>query len=254
MSTATPATRATVLVLNSGSSSLKYQLVDPATGTALAVGLMERIGQDTGLVKHEAGPRVAKRELPIPDHAAALTIALDLFEEVGPSLADANIVAVGHRVVQGGPLFDAPVVVDDAALSKIEGLSPLAPLHNPANATGIAVGRRLLPDVPHVAVFDTGFFHALPAASATYALAKDVAEKFSVRRYGAHGTSHEFVSKAVAELLGRPLEDLNQIVLHLGNGASASAIKGGSPIDTSMGLTPSRGSSWAPGPVTSTRP
>lgn len=231
----------TVLVVNSGSSSIKYQLVDPAAGRAVASGLVERIGEKTGAVKHKHGDETTTRQQPIADHEEGMRIVLDLFDEVGPSLHDAHVVAVGHRVVQGGSVFDGPALIDDEVVAQIDALSPLAPLHNPAHITGIRVARQLLPDVPHVAVFDTAFFRTLPPESSTYAIDAKVAAAHQVRRYGAHGTSHQFVSREVARFLDRPLEDLNQIVLHLGNGASASAVAGGHAVDTSMGLTPLEG-------------
>lgn len=230
-----------VLVLNSGSSSLKYQLVDAAAGHALASGIVDRVGDDVSGVRHEVDGVRTERQLPIADHAAALEVVLGLFAELGPQLADAGIVAVGHRVVHGGTRFLSAVVIDDAVEADIEALSPLAPLHNPANLTGIRVARRLLPDVPHVAVCDTSFFATLPEATATYALEEEVARAHQVRRYGAHGTSHRFVAEEVASFLGRDQRELNQIILHLGNGASASAVRGGHAIDTSMGLTPLEG-------------
>ncbi|MBD7918380.1 acetate kinase [Cellulomonas sp. Sa3CUA2] len=243
MSTSTPSDqpRASVLVINSGSSSIKYQLVTPDDGRAVASGLVEQIGESTGAVKHVAHGVTTRRELPVPDHAEGLRIVLGLFEEIGPDLASAHVVAVGHRVVQGGARFDGPALVDAKVERDIDELSPLAPLHNPANLTGIRVAQALLPDVPHVAVFDTAFFHHLPAAAATYAIDTEVATKYRVRRYGAHGTSHQYVSDKVARVLGRPLEELNQIVLHLGNGASASAVRGGVAVETSMGMTPLEG-------------
>ncbi|MCC2335899.1 acetate kinase [Cellulomonas wangsupingiae] len=236
-----PQHRATVLVVNSGSSSIKYQLVDPDSGDAVASGLVERIGEDTGAVKHVAHGVTTRREVPVPDHAEGLRIVLGLFDEIGPDLATSNVVAVGHRVVQGGALFDGPALVDAEVERKIEQLAPLAPLHNPANLTGIRVAQALLPDVPHVVVFDTAFFRTLPDAAATYAIDAQVAADHQVRRYGAHGTSHQYVSQQVAQLLGRPVSELNQIVLHLGNGASASAVRGGVAVETSMGLTPLEG-------------
>lgn len=231
----------TVLVINSGSSSIKYQLVDPAAGTALASGLVERIGERTGRVVHKHGAQTTERETTVADHGDGLRIVTGLFDEVGPSLAEAHVVAVGHRVVMGGRYYDGPVRVDEDVLATIERLSPLAPLHNPANLTGIRVARELFPDVPHVAVFDTAFFRNLPDDAATYALDREVAEQYSVRRYGAHGTSHQYVSTRAAEILGRDLAELRTVVLHLGNGASASAVKGGHAVDTSMGLTPLEG-------------
>ncbi|GAB2452596.1 acetate/propionate family kinase [Xylanimonas ulmi] len=228
----------TVLVLNSGSSSLKYQLVNPDTGEALAVGLVEKIGEPLGVLTHEVGEAETMRELPIPDHGEALRLVLGLFDEVGPSLDAAGVVAVGHRVVHGGTAYSHPTVVDDDVVAGIEALIPLAPLHNPANVTGIKVARELL-DVPHVAVFDTAFFASLPESAYTYAIDAAVAKEHQIRRYGFHGTSHEYVSQRVAQVLGR--DDLKQIVLHLGNGASASAVASGVAVDTSMGLTPLEG-------------
>jgi acetate kinase len=164
-----------------------------------------------------------------------------IFDEIGPQLARDGLVAVGHRVVHGGPDLYQPTAVDDALIAKLEELSSLAPLHNPPAVLGIRVARKVLPSLPHVAVFDTAFFHDLPPAAATYAIDRDIAERWHIRRYGFHGTSHQYVSEQAAAFLGRPLAELNQIVLHLGNGASASAIVGGRPVDTSMGLTPMEG-------------
>lgn len=230
-----------VLVLNSGSSSLKYQLVNPVGGEAIAAGTVERIGEPAGTVTHTYAGNTTRRELEVPDHGEALRLALGMFDEIGPRLAEAGIYAVGHRVVHGGAEFSGPVVVDDEIVDRIEALVPLAPLHNPANVQGIRVARDLLDDVPHVAVFDTAFFQALPAEAYTYAIDREVARDHDVRRYGFHGTSHQYVAGKVARVLGRRVEDLNTIVLHLGNGASASAVRGGVPIDTSMGLTPLEG-------------
>ncbi|MFP5577171.1 MAG: acetate/propionate family kinase [Acidimicrobiia bacterium] len=231
----------TVLVLNSGSSSLKYQLVDPDDGRRLASGLADRIGEDGGSIEHHVGAGITHREGTLRSHREALRAVVELFDERGPALSDAGIVAVGHRVVMGGREFAGPARIDDHVLATIERLSPLAPLHNPANLAGIEVARQLLPDVVHVAVFDTAFFHDLPDVAATYALDREVADRHGIRRYGFHGTSHQYVSRAAAAFLGRDLADLRQIVLHLGNGASASAIDGGRAVDTSMGLTPLEG-------------
>lgn len=231
----------TVLVLNSGSSSIKYQLVDPETGTRLATGLVERIGEGDAVLEHTVDGRTTERHADLADHRQALAAVIGGFDELGPALADAGIVAVGHRVVMGGRRFDGPVVIDADVRTTVERLSPLAPLHNPPNLAGIDVARELLPDVPHVAVFDTAFFHDLPPAAATYALDREVAAEHAIRRYGFHGTSHEYVAHRTAEVLGRDISQLRQIVLHLGNGASASAVLGGRPVDTSMGLTPLEG-------------
>ncbi len=228
-----------VLVINSGSSSIKYQLVDPETGDAIAKGIVERIGDSMGIVRHVHGESVTEEEIPVADHTVGMREVLRLFDAEGPTLAEAGIVAVGHRIVQGGRHFDGPALITDEVRDLIEELCPLAPLHNPAHLKGIDVARELMPDVPHVAVFDTAFFQQLPDRSALYALETETAKKYSVRRYGAHGTSHQFVSQEISTMLGR--DDLKQIVLHLGNGASVSAVKNGHPIDTSMGLTPLEG-------------
>jgi len=232
-------THRTVLVINSGSSSIKYQLVDPDTGEALASGLVERIGEGRGSLTHNYDGKKVTEDDPVPNHGAGLRRVIELCNEVGPNLSEAGIVAVGHRVVQGGAYFDSATVIDDDVVERITELIPLGPLHNPANLKGIEVARELLPDVPHVAVFDTAFFRGLPKAAATYALDREIARKYQIRRYGAHGTSHQFVSRLVSDHLGR--NDLKQIVLHLGNGASASAVVAGHAVDTSMGLTPLEG-------------
>ncbi|OBE93473.1 acetate kinase [Mycolicibacterium elephantis] len=232
----------TVLVVNSGSSSLKCQLIDPDSGASLADGTVERIGEDSALAGVTVGDREARRDGPaIADHEEALRTAFDLLDEAGASLDTVNLVAVGHRAVHGGRSFYEPTPVPDELIAKMRELAPLAPLHNPPSVLGMEVARKLLPDLPHIAVFDTGFFHDLPAAAATYAIDRNVSEKWHIRRYGFHGTSHKYVSEQAAVFLDAPLTSLNQIVLHLGNGASASAIAGGRPVDTSMGLTPLEG-------------
>lgn len=230
----------TVLVLNSGSSSVKFQLVEPDTGRALADGIVERIGEESSSASLTFGEREVTRDDPVADHDAALRTAFDLFDEAGADLGT-GLVAVGHRVVHGGPELYRPTVIDDALIGKLEKLAPLAPLHNPPAVLGIRVARKALPDLPHVAVFDTAYFHDLPAAAATYAIDRDIAEQWHIRRYGFHGTSHRYVSEQAALFLDAPLSSLSQLVLHLGNGASASAILGGRPVDTSMGLTPMEG-------------
>jgi acetate kinase len=216
----------TVLVLNPGSSSLKYQLIQPDSGRSVDHGVIERIGEPSS---------------PVADYDLALRMAFDQLSSAGIDLKACGLVAVGYRVVHGGITFYRPTVIDDAVITEIKSVSVLAPLHNPPAVLGIEVARMLLPDVPHVAVFDTAFFHHLPPAAATYAIDRDLAKKWRIRRYGFHGTSHQYVSQQAAAFLGRPLEELNQIVLHLGNGASASAIAAGRPVDTSMGLTPLEG-------------
>jgi len=214
-----------VLVLNSGSSSVKYQLVDMADGTRPAVGLVERIGE----------PGAAA------DHAEALRqVAADL-DARGLGLDSPQLAAVGHRVVHGGTRFTEPTLITDEVIEEIEKLVPLAPLHNPANITGIRVARALRPDLPQVAVFDTAFHSTMPEAAYRYAIDRQTADAHQIRRYGFHGTSHAYVSRATAALLGKDPADTNVIVLHLGNGASASAVSGGVCLDTSMGLTPLEG-------------
>jgi acetate kinase len=216
---------APVLVLNAGSSSLKYQLVVPETAEVQARGIVERIGEPGS---------------PVADHAAAMqTMAKDL-GDAGVDLDTVGVRAVGHRVVHGGPDFTDPTIIDDKVLEEIKGLIPLAPLHNPGAVSGIEAARAEF-DVPHVAIFDTAFFSTLPAAAATYAIPSDLAQQYRIKRYGFHGTSHQYVSRAAAKLVGRDLDQLNQIVLHLGNGCSASAVRGGVAIETSMGLTPLQG-------------
>jgi acetate kinase len=230
-----------VLVVNAGSSSLKYSLVDGHTGEAPAAGSVERIGESKGRLKHSSGGDEHVTDRPYPDHEAALKAALDAFEEHGPSLSDAGIVAVGHRVVHGGERFSSPTLVDDEVVAAVEELVPLAPLHNPANLEGIAVARKLFPDVPQVMVFDTAFHHTIPEVAYTYAVPRKWREDYHIRRYGFHGTSYAYVSREAARLLDRPVEATNTIVLHLGNGASATAVRGGVSVDTSMGLTPLEG-------------
>ncbi|MFI1851213.1 acetate kinase [Streptomyces sp. NPDC020480] len=213
-----------VLVLNSGSSSVKYQLLDMADGSRLASGIVERIGEG-----------------PVADHSAALKQVAEELAGQGLGLDSPALAAVGHRVVHGGTRFTEPTLITDEVVEEIEKLVPLAPLHNPANVTGIKVARALRPDLPQVAVFDTAFHSTMPEEAARYAIDRATADRYGVRRYGFHGTSHAFVSRATAALLGRDVSDVNTIVLHLGNGASASAVRGGVCVDTSMGLTPLEG-------------
>jgi len=230
-----------VLVINSGSSSMKYQLIAATAGTALATGLIERIGEAEGSATHKSDGRVESFVGPIPDHGSALRIMQQLFEDAGRPLAGDALAAVGHRVVHGGLVFGDPVIVDDAVLQQIRAFARLAPLHQPANVRGIEQARVAFPGIPQVAVFDTAFFRDLPAAAATYAIDRTVAAENQIRRYGFHGTSHQYVSHLVPTVLGYNPADLKQIVLHLGNGASASAVRGGVAVETSMGLTPLEG-------------
>jgi acetate kinase len=230
-----------VLVINSGSSSIKYQLVDVEAEEAIATGLVERIGQENGVVTHTGPDGRTVLEQPIPDHEAGMDVVLRLFKEHGPVLEPSVLRAVGHRVVQGGDVFAGPALVDDEVYKAIEALSDLAPLHNPPNLAGIRAARHAFPDAPHVAVFDTSFHQSLPAAAYTYAIDRGVAAEYKIRRYGFHGTSHKFVAERTAEVIGKPLAEANIIVLHLGNGASATAVRGGKSVETSMGLTPLEG-------------
>jgi acetate kinase len=230
-----------VLVINAGSSSLKYSLVDAKSGDAAATGLVERIGEANSLHVHHGPDGEFRDEQAVPSHEAALRAAVEAFETQGPALGDANIVAVGHRVVHGGAQFGAPALVDDALIAAVTELVPLAPLHNPANLEGIEVARRLLPDLPHVAVFDTAFHQTLPSYAYTYAVPREWPAKHGIRRYGFHGTSHSFVSEQAARLLERDPGEVNLIVLHLGNGCSATAVRRGKSVDTSMGMTPLEG-------------
>ncbi|MFZ8757115.1 acetate/propionate family kinase [Microbacterium sp. HMH0099] len=246
-----------VLVVNSGSSSFKYQLLDMRTEAVLASGLVERIGEGTGVATHTVAaaalagdgsspaPTVtdatSRIEREIPDHTAGFAVMLDAFAAHGPSLDAHPPTAVGHRVVHGGARFFEPTVVTPLVEINIDELSVLAPLHNPANLAGIRAAKTAFPDVPHVAVFDTAFHQSLAPEAFTYAIDREVAAAHRIRRYGFHGTSHKFVSEAAAAFVGRPLGELRQIVFHLGNGASAAAIEGGRSVDTSMGLTPLEG-------------
>jgi acetate kinase len=213
-----------VLVVNSGSSTLKYQLVDPASGQSITRGLVDRIGQPGSSV---------------PGHEAAVAAMLDALRADGVDLS--ALTAVGHRVVHGGSAFREPVIVDDEVERTIERMIPLAPLHNPAGLMGIRLMRRLLPDIPQVAVFDTAFHATMPPEAFTYAIPSAVSEDYGIRRYGFHGTSYQYVTRRAAEFLGLPVDDVNLIIAHLGNGASMAAIRGGHSIDTSMGMTPLEG-------------
>ncbi|MEU5397432.1 acetate kinase [Streptomyces tibetensis] len=231
-----------VLVLNSGSSSLKYQLLDMRDSSRLAVGLVERIGERTSRLKHTpAGGESRERGGAIADHDAALKAVAEELAKEGLGLDSPELAAIGHRVVHGGKHFTEPTVVDDAVLAEIERLIPVAPLHNPANLTGLRTAQALRPDLPQVAVFDTAFHTTMPESAARYAIDVETADEHRIRRYGFHGTSHAYVSRATAGLLGKDPAETNVIVLHLGNGASASAVRGGRCVDTSMGLTPLEG-------------
>ncbi|MFD3442480.1 acetate kinase [Streptomyces sp. NPDC058685] len=232
-----------VLVLNSGSSSVKYQLLDMHDGSRLAAGLVERIGEETSRLVHTplVGGEKRERTGPIADHGAALKAVADELASDGLGLDSPELAAIGHRVVHGGLRFTEPTVIDDDVLAEVERLVPVAPLHNPANIVGIRTAQALRPDLPQVAVFDTAFHTTMPEAAARYAIDVETADAHRIRRYGFHGTSHAYVSRRTAELLGKEPSEVNVIVLHLGNGASASAVAGGRCVDTSMGLTPLEG-------------
>ncbi|MEO7129847.1 MAG: acetate kinase [Dermatophilaceae bacterium] len=230
-----------VLVINAGSSSLKYQLLDADSGETQASGIIERIGESDSYAAHSGPNGKHRRDVDCPNHHAAFLLLSGSFEEFGPSLDEIDLVAVGHRVVHGGDRFSAPVLIDDEVESTIESLIPLAPLHNPGNLEGIRRARERFPDVPQVAVFDTAFHQTLPPHAYTYAVPSTWRTDYGVRRYGFHGTSHAYVSRRAAELIHHPIDDANVIVLHLGNGASATAVQGGRSIDTSMGLSPLEG-------------
>ncbi|WP_190013368.1 acetate kinase [Streptomyces lucensis] len=232
-----------VLVLNSGSSSVKYQLLDMRDARRLAVGLVERIGEQTSRLQHTlvGSGDTRERSGPIADHDAALKAVAEELRRDGLGLDSPELAAIGHRVVHGGMFFTEPTVIDDEVLAEVERLIPVAPLHNPANLTGIRTARALRPDLPQVAVFDTAFHTTVPEPAARYAIDPKIADRHRIRRYGFHGTSHAYVSRETARLLGKEPSEVNVIVLHLGNGASASAVERGRCVETSMGLTPLEG-------------
>ncbi|MBE7028178.1 MAG: acetate kinase [Ruminococcaceae bacterium] len=232
-----------ILVLNAGSSSLKYQLIDMDTQAVLAKGLCERIGID-GILNHSTDAcGKLKFEIDMPDHAVAIKAVTDalLSKEHGVISSMGEIGAVGHRVVHGGEYFNSSVVINEDVKKKIEECSALAPLHNPANLTGIRACEKAMPGVPMVAVFDTAFHQTMPSEAFLYPIPYEYYENYKIRKYGFHGTSHYFVSKRAAEIMGKPLEEIKMITLHLGNGSSITAIKDGKSIDTSMGFTPLAG-------------
>lgn len=235
-------TGSTILVINSGSSSIKYQVIDPVTEQRLATGLVERIGESgLGRVRHTAGGAIVERDVAVADHGAGFAEIAAAFAQTGTPLDGLGIVAVGHRVVQGGADFVAPTRIDDAVAARILELAELAPLHNPGHHQAIVAARAILPEVPHVAVFDTAFHQTMPEAAYSYAIDRRVAAEHGVRRYGFHGISYQVVSRRAAEFLGMPLAGSRLVILHLGNGASACAVRDGRSIDTSMGLTPLEG-------------
>ena len=233
-----------VLVINCGSSSLKYQLINSDSEEVLAKGLCERIGIDGSAIVHQpAGGEKIKTEVDMPNHTKAVQLVIEKLTDpqVGVIASLDEIDAVGHRIVHGGEKFATSVVLDDEVLAAIEQCNDLAPLHNPANLIGINSCKEIMPKVPMVGVFDTAFHQTMPRKAYLYGLPLSYYEKYKVRRYGFHGTSHDFVSRRAAEILGKDIKDLKIIVCHLGNGASVSAVKYGESVDTSMGLTPLEG-------------
>ena len=233
-----------VLVINCGSSSLKYQLIDTETEEVLAKGLCERIGIDGSKLTHtKAGNEKVTIEAPMPDHKVAVSMVIDALLDKNYGVVDSldKIDAVGHRVVHGGESFSQATRINDQVMEAIRECNDLAPLHNPANITGIEVCEQLMPGVPMVAVFDTAFHQTMPPKAYLYGLPYEYYEKSKIRTYGFHGTSHAYVSKRAAEILGKDYNNFKVIVCHLGNGASISAVKDGKCIDTSMGLTPLAG-------------
>jgi len=230
-----------VIAINAGSSSLKFQLFEMPSEEVVTKGLVERIGLDNAIFNITVNGEKEEEIRDIPDHSVAVKILLDKLTSLGIVKSLDEIESIGHRVVHGGEVFNDSVLITDEVLQEIDELSELAPLHNPANVTGIKAFKEVLPNVPSIAVFDTAFHQTMPEKSFLYSLPYEYYEKYGIRKYGFHGTSHKYVSERAAELLGRPIEQLRLISCHLGNGASIAAIEGGKSIDTSMGFTPLAG-------------
>ncbi|MFD2681587.1 acetate kinase [Bacillus seohaeanensis] len=230
-----------IIAINAGSSSLKFQLFEMPEETVITKGLVERIGLNDGIFTISVNGEKKEEITDIPDHEVAVKMLLEKLTSFGIIKSLDEIEGIGHRVVHGGEVFDDSAVITDDVLDKISELSDLAPLHNPANITGIKAFQNVLPNVPAVAVFDTAFHQSMPESSFLYSLPYEYYEKFGIRKYGFHGTSHKYVSQRAAEMLGRPEEQVRLISCHLGNGASIAAIEGGKSIDTSMGFTPLAG-------------
>ena len=231
-----------ILVVNCGSSSLKFQLIDSETEEVAASGLCERIGLDGALIYKVNGDKI-KQEIDLPDHEVAIKKVLDtlLDKEIGVLTSLDEIGAIGHRMVHGGEKFSSSVIINEEIIKQIETCNDLAPLHTPANLLGVRACQEVMPGVPNVVVFDTAFHQTMPSKAYLYALPKEYYEKYGVRRYGFHGTSHSFVSKRLAELAGLDINNSRMIICHIGSGASISAIKDGKSVDTSMGMTPLEG-------------
>ena len=232
-----------VLVINCGSSSLKFQLINAESEEVLAKGLCERIGIDGRLTYQPEGGEKEKSDKPMPTHTEAIQYVIEALTnpETGVVKSLDEIGAVGHRMVHGGEKFASSVIITDEVKKAVEECNDLAPLHNPANLIGVAACEKLMPNTPMVGVFDTAFHQTMPEKAYMYGLPYEYYEKYKVRRYGFHGTSHSFVSKRAAEVMGRPYDDLKTIVCHLGNGSSVTAVMNGKSVDTSMGLTPLEG-------------
>lgn len=237
-----------ILVINTGSSSIKFQLLDMADDAVLASGMVERIGGVEALISCTLRPGLMnetriKKTLPIADHKRGMLLAVSILSDSRDGVVGNHddITAVGHRVVHGGEEFHQPTIISSAVLAAIENNIPLAPLHNPANIDGIRVAQELFPGVPHIAVFDTAYHQTIPPHAYNYALPYHIYEQYRVRRYGFHGTSHKFVAGECASVMGKPLRELNLISIHLGNGCSMTAIKNGDSVDTTLGLTPLEG-------------
>jgi acetate kinase len=232
---------AKVIAINAGSSSLKFQLFDMPSEDVITKGLIERIGMDDSIFNITVNGEKQSETTDIPDHEVAVQLLLNKLTDQGIIKSLDEIEGVGHRVVHGGEEFADSVLITDEVIQKLEQLSELAPLHNPANITGIKAFQKVVPNAPAVAVFDTAFHQTMPESSFLYSLPYEYYEQYGIRKYGFHGTSHKYVSERAAEMLGRPLEQLRLISCHLGNGASIAAIEGGKSIDTSMGFTPLAG-------------
>ncbi|MFV0363899.1 MAG: acetate kinase, partial [Suipraeoptans sp.] len=232
-----------VLVINCGSSSLKFQLIDVSKDEMLAKGICERIGIDGKLVYQKAGLDKEKSSKDMPTHTEAIQFVLEALmnEKTGVVKSVNEINAVGHRLVHGGEKFSSSVIINDEVIQAVEECNDLAPLHNPANLIGVRACQEAMPNTPMVGVFDTAFHQTMPEYAYMYGIPYEYYEKYKIRRYGFHGTSHSFVSKRVAEIVNKPLKELKTIVCHLGNGSSICAVKGGESVDTSMGLTPLEG-------------
>jgi acetate kinase len=232
---------AKIIAINAGSSSLKFQLFEMPSEEVITKGIFERIGMNDSIFQISVNDEKIKEITDIPDHSVAVKMLLEKLTSAGIIKSLDEIEGIGHRVVHGGELFNDSIQITDEILAQIQDLSELAPLHNPANITGILAFQEVLPNVPAVAVFDTAFHQTMPESSFLYSLPYDYYKNFGIRKYGFHGTSHKYVSERAADLLGRPVEQLRLISCHLGNGASIAAIEGGKSIDTSMGFTPLAG-------------